>query len=395
MKYDYNGVAIPETYEEQIALEQLAREAIKESVRQNGKPANVADIGTAPSAKTRPSSPSPLGAVSRADALERVAATKIEWRIEGVMSLVDYGTLAGPKGVGKSLALADMAVSVALGEPWLGRFPTKHASVLLLTCEDHEALVWQRLDAIARSKEHDPGELEGLVYVHPFPFSAIREVDRFRAELEARAPGLVLLDPAYKYLAGANTRALFDMGEVLTPLQTACWEAGAAFLVGHHYNRREGAAREERITGAGILEWARVVITMEAGARRAGGGDAVEVVLEVTGNSLEPAALRARRTVWAMEEGPAPELGYSLEVVAEGAEATRHLTAADRVRGVLGYGAEAGLTIAEMSDRIGPVIDGKHLRHDTIRQALNRDLDEEVDNDQVIGAARTWWLIEV
>ena len=283
---------------------------------------------------------------------------------------------------------------MALGEPWVGRFPTRHARVLLLTCEDHEALVWRRLDAITRSKGHDPEELEGLVHVHPFPFSAIREVDRFRAELEAREPGLVLLDPAHEYLAGANFRALADMGEVLTPLQTACWDAGAAFLAGHHYNRREGAAREERITGAGILEWARVVITMEAGARRAGDGDAVEIVFEVTGNSLEPMAVRCSRTVWAMEEGPAPELGYALHVVSEGADATRHLTTADRVREVLHTGMEAGLTVAEISDRIGPVVNGKHLKHNTIRQALNRGLADEVDHDQVHGAARVWWLAD-
>ena len=81
-------------------------------------------------------------------------------------------------------------------------------------------------------------------------------------------PGLVLADPAYKYLSGAKTSSLFDMGEVLTPLQVTCQEAGSAFVLSTHYNRRAGAEREERMTGAGVLEWARVVITVEARPRR-------------------------------------------------------------------------------------------------------------------------------
>ena len=92
---------IPRTYEEQISYEE-------DLARQNGRgvPSHSEEM-TSWSSTTRIT---PLGALSRTAALERVASTKIEWRIEGVLSSVDYGTLAGSKGVGKSLALGDMAV---------------------------------------------------------------------------------------------------------------------------------------------------------------------------------------------------------------------------------------------------------------------------------------------
>src|SRR5688500_5438417 len=106
-------------------------------------------------------------------------------------------------------------------------------------------------------------------------------------DLEAVEPGLVLLDPAYKYLAGAKPSSLFDMGAALTPLQVLCGSFSATLLVGHHYNRSNGREREGRISGAGLLEWARVVITAEAPARR-GEDPAVVVTFEVTGNSLDP-----------------------------------------------------------------------------------------------------------
>jgi hypothetical protein len=77
--------------------------------------------------------------------------------------------------------------------------------------------------------------------------------------LDVLRPGLVIADPAYRYMAGVRAQ-LFDMGAVLAPLSALCSEVPAALVVGHHYNRREGANREERISGAGLLEWARVVI---------------------------------------------------------------------------------------------------------------------------------------
>jgi RecA-family ATPase len=60
--------------------------------------------------------------LSRVAALERITARSTEWRVRGILTSDDYGVLAGPKGVGKTFALLDLGVSVALGNPWFGRF---------------------------------------------------------------------------------------------------------------------------------------------------------------------------------------------------------------------------------------------------------------------------------
>ena len=127
-----------------------------------------------------------------------------------------HGVLAGPKGVGKTSALLDLGVSVALGAPWFGRSETEQARVLVLTSEDPEPRLWQRIDAIARAQRRDPGELEGEMFVHPIPLNAITDAPRLEAELGVVQPGLVLLDLAYKYLVGAKASSLFDMGAALT-----------------------------------------------------------------------------------------------------------------------------------------------------------------------------------
>jgi hypothetical protein len=334
-----------------------------------------------------------LGAVSRGAALERIAARSTEWRVTNIVSSDDYGVLAGPKGVGKTLALQDLAVSVALGEPWFGRFETVRARVLVLTSEDPEARLWRRFDAIATSKGVDPEALEGELLVHPLPFNAISDAGKLAEEIDRTRPGLVLVDPAYKYLVGARPSSLFDMGTALTPLQVMCNGASAALLVGHHYNRQQGRGREERISGAGLLEWARVVITAEAPPRRAG-DEAVNATFEITGNSVDPIAFTIRRGVVALDDSPNPELSYSVEVTAEGAEAVkaRFATAADRVLAVLPAGPEQGLTVRQIGDLVAHDGVGRPLKADTISKALRRELEGQVDGLGQDGAgAKVWW----
>lgn len=112
MKWAFDGSPIPETYEEQLAYQ--ARVNGQSTPRPIVVPVATNASGTVPEV-------SGLGALSRSAALERIAARSTEWRVKSLISTDDYGTLAGPKGIGKTFALLDLGVSVALGEPWFGR----------------------------------------------------------------------------------------------------------------------------------------------------------------------------------------------------------------------------------------------------------------------------------
>ena len=335
-----------------------------------------------------------LQALSRTDAWERINKTPATWVVEGIIRSTDYGCLVGPKGAGKTLAELDMAVSVALGEPWFGRFPTTPGKVLVLTCEDSEGQTWQRLDAIARSKGRDPDELEGWVYVHPIPFSVLTDLEKLRVELGTFEDiALVVLDPAYKYMAGANTRAIFDMGAVLTPLQVVCQERGAALVVGHHYNRREGAAREERVSGAGLHEWGRYLITVEERGNPTD-DDVRTVRLEITGNSMPDVGLTLRRAVVPLDDSPNPELSYYVEVVSEGLEDVgQPWTAERRVLALLPTDPAYGLRVAEVQEATMNDESGlSPLKMDTVGRTLRRlREDTKADTDSQVGSAGRWW----
>jgi hypothetical protein len=324
-----------------------------------------------------------LHALSRHAALEILAANPPAWLVDRILSTADYAVLAGAKGAGKTWAICDLAASVALGEPWLAHFDVSPARVLLLSAEDGMARLWRRLDAVARARGRDPAELEGRLYVHPASFDAASGLHLLENEIDELRPGLVAVDPAYRYMPRVRAQ-LFDMGAVLDPLGEACTSRGACLVVGHHYNRRADAPREERLSGAGLLEWCRVLITLEATA----GPEAV-CTLEISGNSIASTVVRYVRRVEATSDGPAPELSYAVEILAAGNEARRAMfqTAAERVLAVLPADPAEGKTIREIGDEVAA--SGGPLKRSTIEKVLHRDLEGQVDSDG--GRPARWW----
>ena len=349
-----------------------------------------------PSPVTAPEHGGGLGALSRADSLALIRAHPPTWTVKPILTSDEYGALAGPKGVGKTFSLLEIGVCVTLGVPWLGRFETTRGRVLLLTSEDSRARLWRRADAIATFLGHDPAELDGGLFIHPTSFSAVEELGRLEAELDHVRPALVLLDPAYRYVSGARFQ-LAEMGAVLSRLQEACAAVGASLLVGHHYAQgadsgRDHKPREHKLSGAGVLEWARVLITLEA-PFRLDNDPSVTVTFDISGNSIDRVTLNVRRTVSALDETPNPELSYAAEIVAEGAEVreAQFRTGAERVLAVLPFTDVEALTIKDIGDHVANDGTGKGgMRRDTIRKALNRDLEGRVDKADE-GMFSRWW----
>ena len=89
-----------------------------------------------------------------------IAERPIGWLVDQIVMVQQYGSLSGEKGTGKTVALLDMGVSVALGALWLGRFICQRGRVLVLTSEDSEFDSGRWIDAIVRSKDHEPAMLE-------------------------------------------------------------------------------------------------------------------------------------------------------------------------------------------------------------------------------------------
>lgn len=215
-----------------------------------------------------------------------------------------YGIVAATMKAGKTWLISDLAVAVASGGSWLGRFPIERSGpVLLFLGEGGPRKMLRRLAAVA---EHQGKVLRDqpirLCFRVPH-LTRSEHLEQMRAEIEATRPTLVVLDPLYLAARGANGSQLYEMGALLEAVQLMCQAAGAALVVVHHHNRREGSG-VSRISGAGPAEWGRVLLTAEVKASRTEpvtGESSVTLDLDFLGDEIPEMRLRIRRRVRAVD----------------------------------------------------------------------------------------------
>jgi AAA domain len=260
-----------------------------------------------------------------ADVIARVdAAGPPAWLVEGLWPADAYGVLAAEDKAGKTWAALDLAVSVAAGQPWFGRFacPTP-GRVLVFLGEGGERSIVRRLRAIATHKQVDLDHLAatpGLRLCCRVPklrdTSDLADLER---ELGERPARLVILDPLYLAAAGqASGGNLYEMGALLTPIQAICQHAGAALVVVTHWNKTGEGTGPKRITGAGPSAWGRVLASAAVAHRGATpeGASAVVLGFELVGGEIPDTRFRVRRTVRATDPADlASPLAYAAEVL--------------------------------------------------------------------------------
>jgi AAA domain len=280
----------------------------------------------------RPDPEAPAGTLGRgliiedlAEVIARVdAAGPPAWLIEGLWPADAYGVLAAEDKAGKTWAALDLAVSVAAGHPWLGRFacPTP-GRVLVFLGEGGERAIVRRLRAIAAHKTVGLDQLAaepGLRLCCRVP--KLRDggdLAELEAELGERPARLVILDPLYLAAAGqANGGNLYEMGAVLTPIQAICQHAGAALVVVTHWNKTGEGTDHKRISGAGPSAWGRVLASAAIAYRGTTPEGASQVVLafQLVGGEIPDTRFRVRRTVRAHDPTDlASPLDYTAEVL--------------------------------------------------------------------------------
>jgi len=282
----------------------------------------------------RPDPQPPAGTLGRglviedlAEVIARVdAAGPPAWLVEGLWPADAYGVLAAEDKAGKTWAALDLAVSVAAGHPWFGRFacPTP-GRVLVFLGEGGERSIVRRLRAIAAHKSVDLDQLAATPGLRLcFRVPKLRDggdLAELEAELGERPARLVILDPLYLAAAGqANGGNLYEMGALLMPIQAICQAAGAALVVVTHWNKTGDGTGPKRITGAGPSAWGRVLASAAVAHRGTTpeGASAVVLGFELVGGEIPDSRFRVRRTVRALDPTDlASPLEYTAEVLAD------------------------------------------------------------------------------
>ncbi|MFN8179320.1 MAG: bifunctional DNA primase/polymerase [bacterium] len=163
--------------------------------------------------------------------------------VGGVMKVGSLGILVGPGGVGKSFAALDLALSLAAGEPWLGKVPTtgEPKKVALLFLELDEWAARERVRAIMRRRSLSP-EVLGRVKILANDRLGSGTIDLLAAEdasgLRRLADGCdLLVVDAVSRIHSLNENDNSEMGRLLAVCHAICVEMRVAVLLVHHMRK--------------------------------------------------------------------------------------------------------------------------------------------------------------
>lgn len=179
--------------------------------------------------------------------------------IGGILRRSNKMIITGESKAGKTCLSQNLAVCVAEGVPWLGKFKCEQCKVLYMNLEVEEASLFHRFMRMYEALEMKPTP-EGLRNIHLWnlrghavPLDKL--ADKIIRRCRGQNYGMIILDPLYKVQQGDENSA--EMISIFcNALDRISHETGAAIVYDHHHPK--GAARSKVIDrGAGSGVFAR------------------------------------------------------------------------------------------------------------------------------------------
>jgi hypothetical protein len=230
---------------------------------------------------------------------------------DGLLPLGKVGAMIAAGGVGKTMALAQLAISVAAGIDWLGAFRVSAPGMVLLALGEEDLPEIRRRVYNAAQALDLTGDQRAIAASRIVPFALSGEDVRLTDELGNRTPNfralrerldarsdwrLIVLDPLSRF-AGADTENDNSVAtrfvEALEALTTA--PGNPTVLVAHHTSKMArsgmagpmGSSASRGVTG--LTDGVRWVCTIESGEP---GRATFSVVKTNYSREIEPVALR-------------------------------------------------------------------------------------------------------
>jgi hypothetical protein len=175
--------------------------------------------------------------------------------LHGILHQTCKMMLAGPSKARKTFVLADLAVSVAAGVPWMG-IPTTQGRVLFINFEVPDWAMQKRLNRIATAKDvalQDSLQvlnLRGAVD----PMADLSE--KILPYCRRHGPfAAVIVDPYYKLSGGKDEIGTAEVMRILNLLEKVASDTGAAIAYSHHFSKGDQSSKTsmDRASGSGAF----------------------------------------------------------------------------------------------------------------------------------------------
>jgi hypothetical protein len=172
-----------------------------------------------------------------------------EWGIQACWSKRGFGMMAGEAKTHKTWVAIDLALSIASGSPFLGRYEVlDRGPVLFLEAEVRARSMAYRTKLIAANKglgfsmQGDHILARGSEPVHLWRSTHIDlsdqdTIDQVRAEVKRIGAVMVIFDPLQMMLGNKSENSSQDMRQVLTPLSELSIEMDTGVCVVHHFSK--------------------------------------------------------------------------------------------------------------------------------------------------------------
>lgn len=186
----------------------------------------------------------------------------VSWLVDEWLPDKSITFLVSPPESYKTWILLDLAVSVASGTPFLGRYQINSPGpTMIIQQEDsHEGLT-DRLALIVEQKLNAMPKLEGdtwqvpampdlPIYVHPsrqLRFDNKKVMEELEQQIATIRPKVVMIDPLYSTTASTDNY-MADLANQMMALKTFRDKYGCSFLIAHHSKKNldpDSTARED------------------------------------------------------------------------------------------------------------------------------------------------------
>lgn len=186
----------------------------------------------------------------------------VSWLVDEWLPDKSITFLVSPPESYKTWILLDLAVSVASGTPFLGRYQINSPGpTMIIQQEDsHEGLT-DRLALIVEQKLNAVPNLEGDVwqvpampdlpiYVHPsrqLRFDNKKVMEELEQQIATIRPKVVMIDPLYSTTSSTDNY-MADLANQMMALKTFRDKYGCSFLIAHHSKKNldpDSTARED------------------------------------------------------------------------------------------------------------------------------------------------------
>lgn len=182
---------------------------------------------------------------------------RTDWLIDGLVPHRTSGMIAGPSKSFKSFLGLDLALSVASGTSFLGRFRVgRTGPVLVYLNEGSMAMHIERLRRLQQAHELREDDAPIHLRTNTASCDSISFLPTLERDLARVEPMLVILDPWYGF-HGTKTDVtnLMAEGALLRQVERPCIDAGATLFIANHFAKNAKTPRLTSITQSGGAEW--------------------------------------------------------------------------------------------------------------------------------------------